>query len=64
MMWKKIKDEWPPSGSEVVVYYYFHVNDYLEGEPDYGNWHTEVMPEKWISRIDTDKDIYWIHKPE
>jgi hypothetical protein len=57
-MWKSVKDEWPESDSEVVVYYFFEV----EGE--YGIWTAELMHEETINHLDTSKEVYWIPKPE
>jgi len=64
MEWKSLKDQWPPSNSEVVAYYFFHVNDIDEGEPDYGVWHAEVVHEKFLDKICTTKDIFWIKPPQ
>ena len=63
MNWTNIKDKWPPSNSEVVVYYYFNVNDPLEDPIDYGKWTAELMHEKMINQIDSSHDIYWIEIP-
>lgn len=53
MKWRDIKEEWPLSNSEVIVYYFLEDKDL---------YMAELIHEKQIDKISS-KELYWIESP-